>query len=253
MDTLFDNNNTLPDFDDNKNWYEELVGEGKKFRSPEDLAKGKAEADRYVKTLEHQKDEIRDMYLSLKEQVDGRAKLEDLIDRIEKGKTRDSQTSPTIEDIEKPPTFDPTQLRSMIAAELQQSEVQKREAANYASVQKTLKEKFGPRANEVLKDKMDTLMIDDAYLVGTAKRSPQAFYSLMGITEQPVQQETMFQAPPRTTIRPTSFAQQNDSNRTLAYYEKLRETNPKAYLDPKIQVQMDKDSQALGAAFFDVD
>lgn len=253
MDTLFDNNNTLPDFDDNKNWLEELVGEAKKFKSPEELAKGKAEADRYIKTLEQQKDEIRNMYLGLKEQVDGRAKLEDLIDRIEKGKTSNSDDSNTSEDREKPPTFDLTQMKSMIAQELQEADVQKRRASNYAEVQKTLKEKFGPRVNEVLKEKMDTLMIDDAYMVGTAKHSPQAFYSLMGINDQTPPQETMFQAPPRTTVRPTTFSNQNDGARTLAYYEKLRETNPKAYLDPKIQVQMDKDSQALGVAFFDVD
>jgi len=253
MDTLFDRNDTLPAFDDNKNWYEELVGEKKKFKSNEELAKGKAESDRYIKTLEQQKDEIRNMYLDLKEQVDGRAKLEDLIDRIEKGKTRDSEDSNTPEDKEKAPIFDPAQLKGMIAQGYQEIEAEKRQAANYAEVQKTLKEKFGPRVNEVLKEKMDTLMIDDAYMVGTAKRSPQAFYSLMGITEQPAQQETMFQAPPRTTQRPVTFSNPNDGARTLSYYEKMRETNPNAYLDPKIQVQMDKDSQALGAAFFDTD
>jgi hypothetical protein len=252
MDTLFDNNNIIPDFDDTKNWYEELVGETKKFKSNEDLAKGKAESDRYIKTLEQQKDEIRNMYLSLKEQVDGRAKLEDLIDRIEKGKTRDSEDSTTPEDKEKTPIFDLTQIKNMITQERQEADIQERSNRNYAEVQRTLKEKFGPRVNEVLKEKMDTLMIDDAYLVGTAKRSPQAFYSLMGLTEQP-QSETMFQAPPRTTQRPTTFSNQNDGARTLAYYEKMRETNPKAYLDPKIQVQMDKDSQALGVNFFDVD
>lgn len=252
MDTLFDNNNILPDFDDTKNWYEELVGEGKKFRSNEDLAKGKAESDRYVKTLEQQKDEIRNMYLSLKEQVDGRAKLEDLIDRIEKGKTSNSDDSTTPEDREKTPTFDMSQIKSMIAQELQETDVKKREAENYAKVQKTLKDKFGSRVNEVLKEKMDTLMIDDAYMLSTAKRSPQAFYSLMGINEEAVP-NSMFQAPPRTTVRPVTFSQQTDGARPLSYYQKMQETNPRAYLDPKIQVQMDKDSQALGTAFFDVD
>lgn len=253
MDTLFDNNNTLPEFDDNKNWHEELVGEGRKFNSNEALAKGKAESDRYVKILEQQKDELRNMYLGLKEQVDGRAKLEDLIDRIEKGKSGTSDDSHTPEDREKTPTFDLQQLKSYIREGLQETKVQDREASNYAEVQKTLKEKLGPRVNEVLKEKMDTLMIDSAYMVSTAKRSPQAFYSLIGLNEQPAQSETMFQAPPRTTQRPVSFSQQTDGARTLAYYEKLKETNPKAYLDPKIQVQMDKDSQALGVAFFDVD
>lgn len=252
MDTLFDQNDRLPDFDDNKNWHEELVGEGRKFRTNEDLAKGKAESDRYVRVLEQQKDEIRNMYLNLKEQVDGRTKLEDLIDRIEKGKSQTPDDSHTPEDREKTPTFDPSQLKGMIAQELQEAEVQKRSANNYAQVQKTLRDRFGTRVNEVLKDKMDTLMIDDAYMVSTAKRSPQAFYSLMGISEQAEQPQTMFQAPPRTTQRPT-FAPQNEGAKTLAYYEKLKQTNPQAYLDPKIAVQMDKDAQALGVDFFDVD
>src|SRR5258708_8934434 len=141
MDTLFDHNDTLPAFDDNKNWYEELVGETKKFKSPEDLAKGKAESDRYIRTLEQQKDEIRNMYLGLKEQVDGRAKLEDLIDRIEKGKTRDSEDSLTPEDKEKPPTFDLAQMKSLIAQERQESDLKAIESRNYAEVQNTLKEK----------------------------------------------------------------------------------------------------------------
>jgi hypothetical protein len=39
------------------------------------------------------------------------------------------------------------------------------------------------------------------------------------------------------------------NKRTWAYYQELKKTNPKLYLDPKISVQMDKDAIALGDAF----
>jgi hypothetical protein len=52
-------------------------------------------------------------------------------------------------------------------------------------------------------------------------------------------------------MRSDSFAPKSDK-RTYSYYENMRKTNPNLYLDPKISIQMDKDAQALGEAFFDV-
>jgi hypothetical protein len=42
-----------------------------------------------------------------------------------------------------------------------------------------------------------------------------------------------------------------EPKRTFSYYQKMKETKPKLYLDPKISRQMEKDSQTLGASFFD--
>jgi hypothetical protein len=48
-------------------------------------------------------------------------------------------------------------------------------------------------------------------------------------------------------------ADQQQQKRTLSYYAELKKKDPKIYLDPKIALQMEKDSQALGPAFFDGD
>jgi hypothetical protein len=43
--------------------------------------------------------------------------------------------------------------------------------------------------------------------------------------------------------------EKEQNQRTWAYYQELKKTNPKLYLDPKIAAQMDKDAIALGDAF----
>jgi hypothetical protein len=67
MNNLLDQSNSQPTLDENKNYYEELVGEGKKFKDEKELAKGKWIADEYVKTLERSLDEMRNDYKGLRE------------------------------------------------------------------------------------------------------------------------------------------------------------------------------------------
>jgi hypothetical protein len=78
-------------------------------------------------------------------------------------------------------------------------------------------------------------------------KSPKAFFSTMGLNDSP--SISQFQAPPRTE-RSDHFLP-NTSKRTWSYYEKLRQEKPEVYYDRKTLLQLDKDSQALGEAFFD--
>jgi len=48
-----------PLFDPNKNYYEDLVGQDKKFKDNETLAKAKVQSDIFIKHLERQQDELR--------------------------------------------------------------------------------------------------------------------------------------------------------------------------------------------------
>jgi hypothetical protein len=64
----------------NVNPLEALVGEGKKFKTAEDLARGKLEADNFVKQLQTE-------LATLREDLNGRIKLEEFMDRLEKTPT----------------------------------------------------------------------------------------------------------------------------------------------------------------------
>jgi len=70
--------------------------------------------------------------------------------------------------------------------------------------------------------------------------------------DTPVQREN-FQSPPRSDNRTGSFTPQGPKERTWAYYQELKKTNPKVYYDPKTQVQMHHDAVALEEKFKDGD
>ena len=88
--------------------------------------------------------------------------------------------------------------------------------------------------------------ITSAEVNDLARKSPDAFFRLMGLDRQ---EDGNFQAPPRSNQRSDNFSP-NTQKRDETYYDKLRRENAKVYYDPKTQVQMHKDAQQLGAQFF---
>lgn len=248
-ETLLDQNHN-PSLDDNKNWYEELVGENKKFKSNEDLAKGKAEADRFIEVLTREKAELRNDYLKLREEAATQAKLQDLIDRLEKNPNRNSDDSNIPpEDKRETPSYDPKEVQSLVQKTILETDKLKKETENFNFVHGKLREQFGNSVNNVLQERMNTLGLSDEDITSLAKKSPQAFFNTLGIQQQG---QNDFQTPPRSSQRSDNFSP-NAKKRTLSYYEELKKTNPRMYLDPKIAVQMDKDAQELGKDFFDTD
>lgn len=66
---------------------EELVGEGKKFATPEDLAKGKKEADDFIETLKAEKQEVEEALAKLKEGSADTETIAELIAELRKANT----------------------------------------------------------------------------------------------------------------------------------------------------------------------
>src|SRR6267154_5364704 len=97
---------TPPPLDPSKNYLTDLVGPDKKFKTVEDLARGKAEADTTIELFKKRQDELRDDYLKLREEANQQAKLQDLIDRLEHPQNTPQFTPPVMES--KQPTIDPT-------------------------------------------------------------------------------------------------------------------------------------------------
>src|SRR6478752_10635011 len=80
---ILDNTNQ-PDpvqIDPNKNYLEELVGEGRKFKSPEELARGKAESDLYIEHMKGRMDELRQDYTKLHNEYNAGPKLKETLDQ----------------------------------------------------------------------------------------------------------------------------------------------------------------------------
>lgn len=225
-----------------------MVGDQKKFRSPEELARGKYESDLYIKTLEKRLDEMRADYLQAREENMAKAKLEDLIDQISKRQESPSSYEPPAKEDKMP--FDPNQIESLVETHIGKYETQRQEQANFNMVKEKLKERYGIRYQDHLKEHIDDLGLTQDYVNDLAKKSPKALLKTLGLDEAP--QRDPFQAPVRSSQRTDSFAPKT-LQRTWSYYQNLKKTDPKLYSNPKTTIQMHKDYAELGAKFEDGD
>ena len=82
LDPLNPDANDDATFDSTKDYLKELVGEGKKFKTVEDLAKGKAESDAFISSVTRENKELRDSYKKAIEEVNSRTRLEDLVTKL---------------------------------------------------------------------------------------------------------------------------------------------------------------------------
>jgi hypothetical protein len=224
-------------FDPQKNYLEELVGEGKKFKTVADLARGKAEADHFISFKNKEFDQLREDYLKLRAEATAQAKFEDLLTKMENKSGNDNTVTNTPVDVE-PPTLDPKKIEDLVVTKLQEIEARNKEKSNMTAVENRLRERFGDSARSVLKGKMNDLGFTEEDLKFLAKKSPEAVFNALGLNQQ--QTET-YQAPPRSGSRSDNFAPKNEQLRDLLFYEKMRKEDPKKYFSPDISVQRLKD------------
>ena len=225
---------------DNVNHLEELVGEGKKFRTVEDLAKGKAESDRFIEQLKTQLDEART-------EVQKRIALEELKTAIlERDNNSGNNRTPDTPADDKP-VVNADSIDELIQKRLAEIEGSKTKTVNEQTVTNKLKEVWGDNATIELRKAAQSVGMSLSELQELGQRNPQALFKLIGVSGNQPQ-------PDGATVPRNSTRMDNGSNlngeRTKAYYDKLRVSDPKAYWDKRTQIQMNKDALRLGARFF---
>ena len=235
------------DVDPSKNYLEELVGEGKKFKTPEELARGKYESDTYIKFLERGRDELRNDYLKLRDEYNSRAKLEELIDQLKQQQLASNENTQTVNE-DNQPKFDPSQIESLVSSKIQEHELTKRQQENFNLVKDKLQQRYGSKYQDVVSRQIADLGITEADLNDMARKQPKVLIRTLGLDQEPARET--FQGPPRSNQRSDSFAP-TVQKRTWAYYEKMRKDEPKRYYDAKTQVQMHQDMANLGEEFKD--
>lgn len=243
---LLDNSGDLPELDPTKNYLEELVGEGKKFKTVEDLAKGKYMADIHAKTLEQRMDEMRVDYLAAKEEAQTGRKVAELLDKLDSTKNLQIENTHSNEETLRP-DFDEAKLNDLVSSRFNSLKQAEKEEANVNLVMSKVKERFGSNFKASLKEQSEQLGLteDDVNLM--ARKNPNLFMKTFDLAG--TQTNDQFQPPPRSALA-GGFAPKT-TKRTMSYYQDLRRKDPMLYYDSKIAVQMDKDAQLLGKEFFD--
>lgn len=239
--TLFNETNTpaTPVVDENTDFLAQLVGEGKKFGDVAALAKGKAESDAFIARLQGE-------LAGLREELTKRDRLGELIDRLEKPTA--PTTPPAAETPPQPQSegFDPSKLEDIVKRMLEGERQKTLAEQNLDTVKKTLEQRFGPGYGHHLKEKAAQLGVSTDFLDQTAKQSPTAFFNILGINSQASNGGGY--TPPASQGRP-SFEPAN-AQRDMAFYNKLKASDPSKYWSPAIQNQMHNDALKLGEKFF---
>lgn len=231
-------------------YFTALVGEGKKFKDPEALAKGKAESDAFILQLQQE-------LAALRQDVTARANLEEIIHDLKKSQqapasnpgspgqaNEDDKTgasAPSLEDIKRLVTQELTSTQKQLQAE-----------QNIRASEQELTKVWGNQTRSKLDARAKELGVSLEFLKSIAATTPKAFLEMVGATQQ-VSPLVDNVAPPRSTLSPspsTSAPMTIGTHKTEAYYKKLRKDNPSLYWSSEVQVQEMGDAIALGEKFF---
>jgi len=204
-----------------------LVGDGKKFKSVEDLAKSKLEADSFIERL---KGEQADLRKELQEHLKEKETLNAL-----KVATRGNQPEHNEEDRQQ----SKADMVSIVKDTLTQVEAEKIAIENVRTANNYLIEKLGGKseAEQYLLKKSEELGIPMDWFKDMAARSPKALYNTLGV-EAPIVTK------PNTGITKgdvNTLAREmiNPSSPGLkAKYDVLRREKPSEYWTPKVQQEI---------------
>lgn len=212
--TSVDTDQTVPE-----NAFETLVGEDKKFKDVESLAKAKVQSDNFIKQLERELAEIREANqkaMTLEEVKTA------ILSQMKPAVT--DPITPPVQPAQQPATpVNDSDLEAKIAELMAKKESEAKSTENRMKVQDTLRNKFGSDAQLILNQKAKELGVTLDYLAGIANNSPSAFFKLVGLDDAP--------APLSPTAPRSTATVSPQANSRKSYWENMKKTNPNEYFN----------------------
>jgi hypothetical protein len=222
---------------------EDLVGEGKKYATPEAVAKAVVEKDNFIEQLKRETALLREEMAAKTTATD---RTQEILDQLEALKK--------IQPVTEREAYQPTERTEVKGLSLEDVEkvIQQREARqkadrNVNTVKEKLVEIYGDRYGEAIKQIGEKNGLSPADLDDLAARSPQLVLNLVQATKA-----EKLVTPPDTTVRPVGgFSPTADGHKTRSWWNDLKATNKTLYLSREMQMRQYKDAMALGESFED--
>lgn len=225
---------------------DQLVGEGKKFNSVEDLAKGKLTADTHIDNLENQNRDLKaelDTRLTAEKQIN-----QMLASREEKNQTEQENTEGQGDTT---PSISADEIAKLVRDTVDSDRKTEQAQANEDLIDQRMKDTYGDKAKEVLESKAKSLGVSTDFLKDVARQSPDAFFATIGLdVKQP--------SAPRTTSGTISTDQlvnnpvggSAPSPGTYKWYDQIRKSDPSKYWSSTVQKNLFADRQEKGQDFY---
>ncbi len=226
----------------------ELVGEGKKFATVDDLAKGKQESDAFIVKLQEENKQALDALEEAQGKSKDSATVSELLQAV-----KDSQNKAPDD---KTPQLSEADLVNLVKTTLQGENASATAEANRKEANALVLQKVGGdevAATAYVAERAKALGITPERLGELSEESVSAFATLVGLT--PTQTPTKGISDLPSAITPASVPlviKEIDGHRTKAHYDVLKKDmgTMKFLQDKSIQIAMMKDAQALGMERF---
>lgn len=220
---------------------EDLVGEGKKYKDPNELAKAYANIESHARTLEAENAQFRTRV----DQIEATTNTASPQPNGQEQPPKDDQLSKTPKN-DAPNSGGQVDYRSQIRDEIKALNAEERAVQNMELAAARMVEVYGnpQKANEAIRAKAQELGVSVEWLQDSASRSPQAFYATMGLSGNTQSQNT---PAPTPGVR---LENQNSGVRNFEHYERIRREDPKRYFTPAVQQEMLRQARTMGDDFY---
>lgn len=218
------------------NYREALVGEGKKFKTDEDVARSAWEKDNVFipKILDENK--------SLRKELQERANLEQLVSQLkdlrasskastDAGERQDESQGHT----NTPAAISKEDIAALVKSVVTEEKTQDARTRNVEECVSALKNLYGENYLTSVRSRAKELGLTDDYLDNLAATSPKALIALLAPNQSKVDVRA-----PRSSVLSTPNSTRSSNGKDWRYYQELRRKDPSRFYSPEIQIEMDR-------------
>jgi len=225
----------------------ELVGEGKKYKTVEDLAKSRIEADSFIEKLKVENK-------ALRETLDTDANPDEMLKRITEllnsGTKSGSEATTTTTKGNQSTSESLTEEK--VLELLSRKEKQDKFKSNVDTFNSSVNKAFGDKTGEVIAARLDELGMEHDVFKDLAARNPNAALRILGLNakEGGVSSGGTGESQINTEAYFGAAGKGNGETRNFKYFQNLRRELGHAYYEPQVQKEVFEQRKKLGDAFW---
>lgn len=208
--------------------FDQMVGEGKKFKNAESLAFGKLNADQHIENLTQELKELREKNAALEAENKNRKDMETVLEDLKQMKMM-SHENAIGGGVETQPSVDVDSIVKRVKSEFDAESKAEVARKNATEAEQVLRNEFGQDYQNVVAKKVQELGLPLEAFVSTMATSPKAAFTLLGINQK---QPTTPAVAPNTINSSASLGQGLTPRQArIAEIKALKQTNFHKYLD----------------------
>jgi len=219
----------------------EYVGEGKKFKTVEDLAKGKKESDRFIDQLQMEKDALRKELETFQKKAQEGATLQDLLDKM------NNKAETTSDDVSgNQSSLQSDEIKKLLETAMNEREAANKRRSNREAANNFVSELFAQdktKAEQFLEGLAKDLGVSKDWLNTLAETSPVAYKQLINPQKKNVGTQS---ATSLSSTNTEALGSLNPGDNQEAYFIKLKRENSKTFWNPRTQQELYKFGETYG-------